>query len=126
MQLSKGTYRRPQTRATGSNRVGVRPPINRQPQRERYNLRDRQSTQKLGNKHMRQHYHPAVWAKRCDPRTGRVLPTAQPWIPANRQLYNKDVDQQGRKFCIVCQETGHDLTTCSVAHSKWKAKNNRQ
>ena len=122
----KGTYRRPQTRATGSNRVGVRPPINRQPQRERYNLRDRQSSQKLGNKHMRQHYHPAVWAKRCDPRTGRVLPTAQPWIPANRQLYNKDVDQQGRKFCIVCQETGHDLTTCSVAHSKWKAKNNRQ
>ena len=110
-------YRRPGNQTRGPSVGHNRGPINRN---RSYNLRQQQQ-QRLGLKHMRQYYHPSVWSQRVDER-GRVRPTAAPYIPANRKLYSSDVDGQGRKFCIVCQKPHHDLTTCPVAHARWKQR----
>ena len=87
-----------------------------------YNLRQRPQQQKLGQRHMQALYHPTVWARRVDPATNRLRPTAAPYLPANRELYNKDVDAQGNKYCIFCQEPHHNLTECAKAHSAWKQR----
>ena len=68
---------------------------------------------------MKHLYRSDQWSRRVDNR-GKVLATAQPWLPHNRELYDKDADASGQKFCLVCQRQGHDMTTCPAAHAKWK------
>ena len=90
-------------------------------QKGNYNLRGRTET-RLGQRHMRNFYHPSEWNRRVDPQTNRLRHTAQPWKPENRNIYNKDVDQNGQKYCIYCQVAGHNLTTCAEAHKAWKQR----
>lgn len=115
------SYRRPQQGGGGRQNVygpgaaaaGIR--------KANYNLRQRQPQPqpKLGLRHMKHLYRSDQWSRRVDNR-GKVLATAQPWLPHNRELYDKDADASGQKFCLVCQRQGHDMTTCPAAHAKWK------
>ena len=92
-------------------------------QRDRgYNLRDRPQQKGLGQKDMKHLYHPSQWARRVDPATNRLRPTAAPYLPANKELYRNDVDQFGNKYCIFCKEPHHNLTECSKAHAAWKQR----
>ena len=70
---------------------------------------------------MKRHYPPAAWQRRVDEK-GKVRATAQPWLPHNKELYDRDQNSRGDKFCLVCQRTGHDMTTCPDAHRKWKSR----
>ena len=90
-----------------------------------YNLRQ-QDPAKLGQRHMRQYYHPSTWSARIDPATNRLRSNAEPWKPANAHLFNKDQDQTGAKYCIFCKTQGHNLTTCSAAHTAWKQRRQGQ
>ena len=116
--FQRSNYSRPGQRQSGPSSFS-RPQGNISRDRN-YNLRQ-QKTQRLGLAFQKQFYHPSQWSRRVD-QNGRVRPTAQPWLPANKSLYSADQDRQGNKFCIMCQTRGHDLTTCAAAHAKWKKR----